>query len=167
MAEDRWQHLNVRSKVGILYFVDSKPGVAVRVFDLRMGNKYCILKDNIDKQLTMVLLDFSKDRKGELLSKGMKSITARQLSQFSEPESLRKNCNNTTHMQDKYFLNLLSNGHLIILPEFLCIGKRKYSDSFRTLGYGILNDTDTKGLKYYCVPQVKLGAFRPDNLWSF
>ena len=77
MAEDRWQHLNVRSKVGILYFVDSKPGVAVRVFDLRMGNKYCILKDNIDKQLTMVLLDFSKDRKGELLSKGMKSITAR------------------------------------------------------------------------------------------
>lgn len=77
MAEDRWQHLNVRGKVGILYFVDSKSGVAVRVFDLRMGNKYCILKDNIDKQLTMVLLDLSKDKKGELLSKGMKSITAR------------------------------------------------------------------------------------------
>lgn len=35
--------INVRGKVGILYFVDSKPGVAVRVFDLRMGNKYCIL----------------------------------------------------------------------------------------------------------------------------
>lgn len=48
------------------------------------------------------------------------------ISQFSGPELLRKDGNNTTSIQEKYSLNIFfSNGPLGTLPELLCIEKRK------------------------------------------